>query len=68
MAKNKNRRCGQRGLVKYPTQLDAQIALSAIHSRNARNNHRPFREEPTETFHCQFCGCHHLGVGSKVSV
>ena len=68
MAKKNSRRCSITNLVRYPDRLEAEIALSNIHSQNARNNHRAFRDEPTETFYCTYCGSHHLRRARKATV
>jgi hypothetical protein len=59
MARSRTK-CGQTGLTSYTSQLEAQLALAAIHKKNSMGRHRANRDEPTTTFRCPHDGHYHL--------
>lgn len=56
-------KCDRTGKTKFKTELDANIMLSKIHSKNSRRRCRG-REEPTRSYQCEFCLKWHL-TGQK---
>lgn len=59
------RKCSTTGKDRFPSKLEAELAIADIQRRNKSNRRRKFREEPSRSYRCEFCGTYHLTSQSK---
>lgn len=52
--------CSKTGKTKYPTRLEAQLAMADIQRSNAHHHHRKYREEPVRVYPCEHCSQWHM--------
>jgi hypothetical protein len=52
--------CSRTGKQRFPTQMEADLAVASIHSTNAHHRHRKYRDEPQRSYRCEFCGDWHF--------
>jgi hypothetical protein len=59
--------CNRANKEMFPTQLDADLAISAIRGHNARRRKQRFRDEPKRSYQCEFCFHWHMTSQEKRS-
>ena len=57
MARSK---CNRTQKDKFPSRLEADLAIADIQRSNNHNRHRKYREEPQRSYNCEFCGSWHM--------
>lgn len=58
-------RCAATGKDRFPNKLEASLAIADIQRSNNYNRKRKFRDEPTRSYRCEFCGDHHMTSRAK---
>jgi hypothetical protein len=58
-------KCSISGKDKFPSQLEAELAIADIHRSNSHHRHRKFREEPQRAYECDRCGSWHITSQSE---
>jgi hypothetical protein len=54
------RKCSTTGKDRFPNKLECDLAIVDIHRSNSHNRHRKYRDEPTRSYRCEFCGGWHM--------
>ena len=58
-------KCGTVGKVKFPNQMEAQLAIANIAKSAALHPKQKYREVPTRAYACKFCKGWHLTSQAK---
>jgi hypothetical protein len=61
------KKCRQTLKDRFSSELEANMTIADIHRSNSHNRHRRFREEPTRSYSCEFCGDWHITSQPKRS-
>lgn len=52
--------CTTTGKVKFPNQLECDMAIADIQHRNSHHRRRKYREEPVRSYVCPHCKSWHM--------
>lgn len=54
------RKCSKSGKDRYPSKIEADLAIANVKKNVTFHRKQKYREEPTRSYRCGFCGGWHM--------